>query len=80
MSKTGPSRGTNGKGDHRREGTDLKQKLKWQSVWPSPVYALIIAHLFGFVKGFFGKSLGFLKNFSERERGQMNFDLFSYFW
>lgn len=63
MSKTGPSRGTDGKGDHRREGTDLK----WQMVGPSPVYAYSIAHLFGFVKRFFGKSLRFLKVFSERE-------------
>ena len=77
MSKTDPSRGTDGKGDHRRESTDLK----WWVVGPSPVYAYSIAHLVDFVKGVSEKSLGFLKVFLERERGsQPHFDLFSYFW
>ena len=35
---------------------------------PLPVYAYSIAHLFGFVKGFSEKSLGFLKVFREGER------------
>ena len=65
MSKTGPSRGTDGKGDHRREGQCTALCIRRV---PSPVYAYSITHLFGFVKGFSEKSLGFFeKNLGEGE-------------
>ena len=60
MSKAGPSRGTDGKGDHRRESTDLKQPVPLLS-------ALIVQHTFLVLsRGFRKKFLGFLKVFSER--------------
>lgn len=47
--------------DTTGEMTQTLEQLKWQSVWPSPVYAYSIAHLSAIVKGF-------LKTFSKSFR------------
>lgn len=60
MSKQALREGPMGKENHRREGRCAALCVRRG---PSPVYAYSIAHLFGFVKGFPEKSLGFLKVF-----------------